>query len=124
MLSTLNTIVDNIEALTNEHNATLHWREEMHAMFDDGLDYDEVATLNITKDDIVNLFVYPKTSKLVEYTKLKLSIIWCTNEAMHATFWDRWWMVFDKPPHNNLEVSFYFIKKNYTKFVLDLKVKY
>ena len=43
---------------------------------------------------------------------------------MHVNFWDHWWMVFDIPPHNNLEVSFYFIKKLYAKFVLHLKVNY
>ena len=43
MLSTLNTIVDNIETLTNEKNATLCWHDEMHEMFKyDRLDYDEV----------------------------------------------------------------------------------
>ena len=42
MLSMSNTIVDNIETLTNEQNVSLHWCEQMHAMFDDGLDYDEV----------------------------------------------------------------------------------
>ncbi len=44
----------------------------MHAMFDDGLDYDEVTALNITKDDIVNHFVDPKTSKKIECTKPKI----------------------------------------------------
>ena len=80
--------------------------------------------LNITKDDIVNLFVDPKLSKLVEHTKPKLSIKWCTNEAMRVNFWDHWWLVFEKPPHNNLEVPFYFIRKLYAKFILGLKVNY
>ena len=66
MLSTLNTIVDNIETLTNEQNAALHWRDEMHEMFDDGLDYDEVVVLNITKEDLASLFVNPKTGLLVD----------------------------------------------------------
>ena len=114
MLSMLNTIVGNIETLTNEKNSSLHWRDEIHAMFDDGLDYDEAMALNISKDDLVGLFVDPKTSKQVECTKPKLSIKWCTNEVMHAKYWDRWWMVFDIPPHNNLEVPFYFIRKLYT----------
>ena len=101
MLSMLNTIVDNIETLTNEQNGTLHWCEQMHAMFDDGLDYDEVAALNISKDDLVNLFADPKNGKQVECTKPELSLKWCTNKAMHANFWDHWWMVFNKPSHNN-----------------------
>ena len=88
MLSSLNTIVDNIETLTNEQNVSLHWCEQMHAMFDDGLDYDEVAALNITKDDMISLFVDPKIGKKLERKKTKLSIKWCTNEAMHVNFLD------------------------------------
>ena len=93
-------------------------------MFDDGLDYDEVAALNITKGDIVSLFVDPKNGKQVERMKPKLLIKWCTNEAMCVNFWDHWWMVFEKSPHSNLEVSFYFIKKLHVKFVLHLKLNY
>lgn len=93
-------------------------------MFDDVLAYDEVGALNISKDDIVNLFVNPNTSKKVDRTKPKLSIKWCTNEAMHVKFLDCWWMVFDKPLDNNLDVSFYFIRKLYAEFLLGLKVNY
>ena len=60
MLSTLNTIVGNIETLTNEQNVALCWHEKMHAMFDDGLDYDEVVALNINKDNLDVLFCEPK----------------------------------------------------------------
>ena len=67
MLSMLNTIVDNIEILTNEKNATLHWCDEMHEMFDDGLDYDVVVALNISKNDLVSLFANPKTGLQVDY---------------------------------------------------------
>ena len=63
MLSTLNTIVDIIETLTNEQIASLHWHDQMHDIFDDGLDYDEVAILNISKYDLVSLFVNPKSGK-------------------------------------------------------------
>ena len=62
MLSMLNTIVDNIETLTNKQNATLFWHDEMHEIFYDGLDYDEVVALNITKDDLAGLFANPKIS--------------------------------------------------------------
>ena len=57
-------------------------------MFDDGLDYDEVTTLNISKDDLVALFVnqkpvYKSTTKNPNY-----QIKWCTNDAICANFWD------------------------------------
>ena len=72
MLSTLNTMVDNIETLTDHQNVALHWCDEMYAMFDDVLDYDEVAALNISKDDLVDLFVNPKTGLQVNCKKPKL----------------------------------------------------
>ena len=78
--------MDNIETLTIEQNATLRWRDEMHAMFDDGSDYDEVVVLNISKDDLVSLFANPKTSLLVGHKKPKISIKWCTNDAIRAKF--------------------------------------
>ena len=84
MLSMLNTIVDNIEKLTNEQNVALCWHDEMHAIFDDGLDYDEVVALNLSKDDLVALFVNPKTSLQVDHKKPKLSIKWCTNDAPYV----------------------------------------
>ena len=60
MLSTLNTIVDNIETLTNQQNAALCWHDKMHEIFYDGLDNDEVAALNITKEDLASLSANPK----------------------------------------------------------------
>ena len=124
MLSTLNTIVDNIETLTNQQNVALRWRDEMHTMFDDGLDYDEIAALNITKEVLASLFANPKTGLPVNPKKSKLSIKWCTNDAIRENFWDRWWMVFDIPPHGNLDIPFYFLRKLYAEFVLKLKVNY
>ena len=124
MLSMLDTIMDNIETLTNEQNAALHWCDQMHAMFDDGLDYDEVAALNISKDDLVSLFANPKIGLQVDHKKSKLSIKWYTNDTIRANFWDRWWMVFDIPPRGNLVIPFYFLRKLYVEFVLKLKVNY
>ena len=63
ILSMLNTIVDSIETLTNEQNSTLQWFNEMHELFDDGLDYDEVVALNINEEDMVILFADPKNDK-------------------------------------------------------------
>ena len=96
----------------------------MHAMFDDGLHYDEVVALNISKDDLVGLFVNLKTSLLVNHKKPKLLIKWCTNDTIHANFRDHWWMIFDIPPHSNLEVTFYFLIKLYVEFVLGLNMNY
>lgn len=76
------------------------------------------------KDDIATLFVNPHTKQPIDVKKKKLSIKWCTNDDMVNNFWDHWWMVFDKPPNNNLDVPFYFIKKLYVGFLLGKHVNY
>ena len=37
---------------------------------------------------------------------------------------DRWYMVFDIPPHNNREVPMYFLRKLYAEFVMGKHVNY
>jgi hypothetical protein len=37
---------------------------------------------------------------------------------------DRWFMVFDKAPKNNMEVPLYFLQKLWAKFALGLNVNY
>ena len=53
-----------------------------------------------------------------------MSIKWCTNEAIRTHLWDHWWMVFDKVPYKNLEVTIYFLKKLYVEFVKGQKDNY
>ena len=37
---------------------------------------------------------------------------------------DRWFMVFEKAPNNNMEVPLYFLRKLWAEFVLGLHVNY
>ena len=37
---------------------------------------------------------------------------------------DRWFMVFDKAPNNNMEVPLYFLQKLWAKFMLGLHINY
>ena len=37
---------------------------------------------------------------------------------------DRWYMVFDIPPHNNMEVPLYFLQKLYAEFVMGKHLNY
>ena len=45
----------------------------VYAKFDNGLDYDEVTTLNITQEEIVYLFVNPKDGKKMVDLKTKFN---------------------------------------------------
>ena len=37
---------------------------------------------------------------------------------------DHWYMVFDEDPHGNGDISFYFLRKLYVKFILGKHVNY
>ena len=37
---------------------------------------------------------------------------------------DRWYMVFDMPPHNNREILLYFLQKMYVEFMLGKHLNY
>ena len=41
-----------------------------------------------------------------------------------SNWMDRWYMVFDIPPHNNREVPLYFLRKLYVEFVMGKHVNY
>ncbi|XP_057849082.2 uncharacterized protein LOC131060013 isoform X1 [Cryptomeria japonica] len=120
----LTSIVKSMETMTKEHDATLLWRDSMKEKYADGLLYKDIKDLEISKAEIPSLFVNPHTGQPVDPKKIKLSIKWCTNDGIVKNFWDRWWMVFDKPPNNNLDIPFYFIKKLYPEFVLQKHVNY
>ena len=102
MLSTIKTIVANIETLTKQHDATLCWHDEMHCQFDDSFNYDELVALNISKQNLTRLFANPKIHNEVDPKKHKFSIKLCTNEVIKTHFFNFWWMTFDIPPHNYL----------------------
>ena len=89
-----------------------------------GMSYDDVKDLQITKAQIASLFINPSTGLPVNVNKPKLSIKWYTHRGIVDNFWDCWCMVFDKPPNNNLDVPFYFIKKLYVEFLLGHHVNY
>ncbi|XP_059073863.1 uncharacterized protein LOC131874482 [Cryptomeria japonica] len=124
MFDPLTSIIKRMETMTEEHNVALLWRDSMREQYADGLSYKEIKDLKISKAAIAALFVNPRTDQPVDPPKIKLSIKWCTNDGIVKKIWDRWWMVFDKPPNNNLDVPFYFIKKVCAEFVLGKHVNY
>ena len=53
-----------------------------------------------------------------------ISIEWCSFPPIRDNWMDRWYMVFDIPPHNNREVPMYFLRKLYVEFVMGKHVNY
>ena len=102
-------IVDTIARLNDSLYRIASYRERKRQQYADGLSYNEVKKLKITKQYIYSLFRLPRTDDILEINKTHISIEWCTFPPIRDHWMDRGHMVFDIPPHNNREILLYFL---------------
>lgn len=69
-----------------------------------GLNKEQIKDLNITKNNVLSLFVDPRDKELKLVTEKHICMVWCTYQPFLDNWMDRWFMVFYKPPCNNREV--------------------
>ena len=105
------TIVDTIARSNDSLYIITSYRERKRQQCVDGLSYNEVKKLKITKEHINTLFRVPGMDDILESTRPHISIEWCTFPPIRYHWMDRWYMGFDIPPHNNREVLLYFLQK-------------
>ena len=87
----------------------ISYMERKRQQYADGLSYNEVKKMKITKSHIYTLFRVLGMDDILERTKPHISIEWCTFPPIRDNWTDIWYMVFDIPPHNNNEVPLYFL---------------
>ena len=102
-------IVDTIARSNDALYSIAYYRERKRKQYADGLSYNEVKKLKITKQHIYLLFRLLGTDDIPEINKPHISIEWCTFPPIRDNWMDSWYMVFDIPPHNNREVPLYFL---------------
>ena len=124
LASTMDAIVDTISQSTNILYDITSYRERKRREQEDGLDYVAIKKLKITKEHIFALFRDPRTGEIPNANRPHISIEWCTFQPFINNWMDRWYMVFDLPPHNNREMPLYFLRKLYAEFVLHKHVNY
>ena len=107
--NSLLTIVDTIARLNNVLYSIASCRGRKRQEYADGLIYNEVKKLKITKEHIYTVFRVPRIDDIPESTRPHISIKWCTFPPIRNHWMDRLYMVFDIPPHNNREVPLYFL---------------
>ena len=98
-------IVDTITRSNDALYSIASYRERKRQQYADGLSYNEVKKLKITKQHIYTLFRLLGTDDIPDINMPHISIEWCTFPSIRDNWMDRWYMVFDIPPHNNREVS-------------------
>ena len=85
---------------------------------------DDIKRLNITKQDFLSQFHNPMDNSVPSITKKKICMDWCIYQQWRDNWIDKWFMVFEKSPNNNMEVPLYFPKKLWVEFMLGLHVNY
>ena len=118
------TIVDTIARSDDALYSIALYRERKRKQYVDGLSYNEVKKLKITKQHIYTLFRLPRMDDIPEINRPHISIEWCTFPPIRDHWMDSWYMVFYIPPRNNREVPLYFLKKLYAEFAMGKHVNY
>ena len=85
---------------------------------------EDIKNLNITKSQSWSKFIDPRTGQPPDVRKRQVCMDWCNYQPWRENWRKRWFMVFDKPPCNNVEVPQYFLTKLWAQFVLGFDVNY
>ena len=117
-------IVETITLSSNILYDITSYRERKGQEYADGIDYNAIKKLKITKEHIFSLFRDPRTAEIPNANRPHISIEWCTFQPFLDNWMDKWYTIFDMPPHNNREIPLYFFWKMYAEFMLGKHVKY
>ena len=112
LASTLDAIVETITLSNNILYDITSYRERKRREYADGLSYSAIKKLKITKEHIFSLFRDPRTGEIPNENRPHISIEWYTYHPFVDNWMDRWYMVFDMPPHNNREIPLYFLSED------------
>jgi hypothetical protein len=93
--------------LTNIHDYSTRMFEYYRIV----IDKTQVRELNITKQELMSLFIESRTGLQPPFTKRNICMDWCIHQKFKDNWMDRCFMMFDKNPWNNREVPLYFLRK-------------
>ena len=111
MATLLDAIVTSIIGAQGKLTSISEYRARMFEFYRTELNKNQVRDLYISKQDMVSLFIDPRTREQPHVTKKHICMDWCIYPQFNANWMDRWLMGFDKTPCNNREVPLYFLRK-------------
>ena len=124
LLASLESIVDTISRSNDVLYSMVSYIEIKWQEYANGLSYNDIKKLKITKAQIYSQFRVLETNNIPKTTRPYISIEWWIFQPIRDHWMDRSYMVFDIPPHNNKEEPFYFLHKLYAEFVMGKHVNY
>ena len=127
-LFSLATSLDNIIDYFHHDHSQLtdmpEYRDIMRELYSPRSSKEQFKYLNITKVDLHSKFTNPRTNQPPIVTKRGVCMDWFHFQPWKDNWMKRWFMVFDKPACNNMDVPLYFLRKTWAEFVLGLHVNY
>jgi hypothetical protein len=124
LATSLETIVSSIPSSQGKLTTISKHMARMFKLYNSRLDRNQVRDLNISKQNLMSLFIDPRTRVKPHVKKKCICMDWCIHPQFFDNSMDSWFMVFDKPPCNNMEVPLYFLRKLWAEFILGHHVNY
>jgi hypothetical protein len=124
LATSIQKIIDSINIAEGEITNLSQYRDRMREHYSNGMSKEAIKELDITKAQLWSKFIDPRTRQPPPVRKNRVCMDWCNYQPWIQNWRKRWFMVFDKPPCNNVEVPQYFLRKLWAEFVLGLHVNY
>ena len=122
LVSSLETMISSIQETQSRLKNITDYKARMRELYSNGLSKEGIKELNITKQEWLSQFYNLRDNTVPPVTKMRICMDWCIYQPWRDNWMDRWLMVFDKAPNNNMEVPLYFLHKLWEKFMLGLHV--
>jgi hypothetical protein len=104
LATSLDVIVRSIASAQGELTSIYEYMERMFEYYNTRLDINQVRDLGISKKQVFFVFRDPRNGQELHMNKKCICINMCIHPKISKNLMDRWYMVFDKPPCNNMEV--------------------
>jgi hypothetical protein len=89
-----------------------------------GMDKNQVRNLNITKQESMSLFIYPRMELYPLVAKRCICMDWCIHQKIKDNWKDMWFIDFEKHHCNNKEIPLYFLQKLWVDYILGHHLNY
>jgi hypothetical protein len=100
----IDTIIGTIHDSQGAFYDITSYRESRREFYANGMSYQEVKKLKITKYMLFSLFRDPSNGMIPPTSKPHIPIYWCIQPRIKEKKMDRWYMVFDEDPHGNKDM--------------------
>lgn len=124
LASSLQNIIESINIAHSEITNLSQYRARMREHYSIGMSKEQIKDLNINKAQLYSKFIVPSTGQPLDVRRRRVCMDWCIYQPWRDNWRNRWFMVFDRPPCNNLEVPQYFLQKLWAKFELGYHANY